>query len=122
MLWFFLRSLTEALLLPVGMIGLLILVAVVFRRRWLAVVAVILLYATATTVAARLLVAPLENTYPPISVSACPHADAVVGLSGSIVRGTEPFGLQWGTAASRYFAARDLAKAGKGDLLVFTGA
>jgi len=118
---FFFRKLIEALLLPVGLCGLLVLVAVILRRRWIAVVAVVMLYAFSTEfVALRMLLRPLEQFYPPIAVAAAPVADAIVVLNGSVVRGRNAAGIQWDNNANRFFAAVDLARARKAKLLVIS--
>ncbi len=117
---FFLRKLIEALLLPVGFAGLLVLVAVFLRRRWLAVLAVLLLYAFSSDPVSRMLLLPLERAYPPVAVSAAPQANAIVALSGAILRGRNRVGIQWDHGANRFFTALALARAGKANLLVIS--
>ncbi len=55
---FFLRKLIEALLLPIGISGLLTIAGVVLRRRWIAVVGVVTLYAFSTQTVSRLMIWP----------------------------------------------------------------
>jgi len=117
---FFLRKFIEALLVPLGMSGLVIIAGVAFRRRWLAISGVVLLWAFSTPFVARLLLQPLEHVYEAKTVAAAPEADAIVVLSGGVVRGITPPGVQWGEAANRYFAGFDLAKADKAKLIVFS--
>lgn len=117
---FFLRKLIEALLLPVGLIAFLVLIAVFLRRRWLAAVAAVLLYAFSIEPFANLLLQPLESTYPPVAVVAAPRADAIVVLSGGILRGRNRAGIQWDQSANRFFAGLDLAHADKANLLVIS--
>lgn len=117
---FFLRKLIEALLLPLGFTVFLVLIAVFLRRRWLALVAAVLLYAFSIPPVANLLLRPLESTYPPVAVAAAPHADAIVILSGGILRGRNRVGIQWSRDANRFFTALDLARAGKANLLVIS--
>lgn len=117
---FFLRKLIEALLLPLGFCGLLVLVAVVLRRRWIAVVAVFTLYALSTDWVGLTLIAPLEHVYPPIKVADAPHVDAIVVLSGGITRGRNAAGMQWDNSANRFFAGVDLALARKSRVLVIS--
>lgn len=119
---FFLRKFIEALLLPVGISGFLIVAGVVFRRRRIAVAGAIILYLFSTLLVGRLMLRPLERVYEPEAVAAAPEADAIVVLSGAVVRGIIAPGVQWGESANRYFAGFDLAAAGKAKLLVFTGA
>jgi len=117
---FFLRKFIEALLLPIGFSGLLIVAGVVFRRRWIAIAGVITLYVFSTQFTSELMMQPLERTYEPKAVADSPTADAIVVLNGGIVRGTTASGVQWGESANRYFAAVDLAVAGKARVLVIS--
>jgi uncharacterized SAM-binding protein YcdF (DUF218 family) len=105
---FLLRKLIEALLLPVGISILLTLVGIFLRRRWIAVCGVVTLYMFSSSIVGSLMLEPL--------------ADAIVVLSGGVVRGITPPGVQWGASANRYFAGFDLAVAGKAKLIVFSGA
>jgi len=117
---FFLRKFIEALLLPVGLSGLLIVAGVVFRRRWIAIAGVITLYVFSMQFTARLMMQPLERTYEPKAVADSPTADAIVVLNGGIVRGTTASGVQWGESANRYFAAVDLAVATKARFFIIS--
>jgi uncharacterized SAM-binding protein YcdF (DUF218 family) len=119
---FVLRKLIEALLVPVGFAELLMIVGIVFRRRWIAVCGVVTLYAFSTPLVGRLMMQPLEGVYGAKDVAASPRADAIVVLSGGVVRGITAPGVQWGGSANRYFAGFDLALAGKAKLIVFSGA
>jgi uncharacterized SAM-binding protein YcdF (DUF218 family) len=115
---FFLRKVIEALLLPIGISGLLIIAGIVLRRRWIAVAGVVTLYAFSTQFTGKLMMRSLERVYKPMAVAAAPHADAIVVLNGGIVRGRTAPGVQWGESANRYFAGLDLAMAGKAGLLI----
>ena len=117
---FFLRNLVEALLLPIGISALVTSAGIVFRRRWIAVVGVFTLYAFSIQIVGRLMMQPLERVYEPKTVAAAPNADAIVVLSGGIVRGVTAPGVQWGESATRYFAGFDLATAGKAKVIVFS--
>jgi uncharacterized SAM-binding protein YcdF (DUF218 family) len=119
---FFLRKLAEAVSLPVGLAIVLVVAGVLLRRRLLALLAAALLCVTGTGVVAKLLTLPLERAFSARAAATCPHADAIVALSGSIVHGINSAGVQWGESAGRYLEALALAKAGKADRLVFTGA
>jgi uncharacterized SAM-binding protein YcdF (DUF218 family) len=119
---FALRKLIEALLVPIGLSELLMIVGIVFRRRWIAVCGVVTLYLFSTPMVGRLLMQPLEGVYGPKDVAASPGADAIVVLSGGVVRGITAPGVQWGGSANRYFAGFDLAVAGKAKFIVFSGA
>jgi uncharacterized SAM-binding protein YcdF (DUF218 family) len=117
---FFVRKLAEAILLPVGFCGLLTVVAVLLRRRWIALAAVAALCTLSTELAGVSLLRPLEHVYRSRPVADAPHADAIVVLAGSLIRGVSPAGLQWGSAANRFFTGVNLAKAQKARLLVIS--
>jgi uncharacterized SAM-binding protein YcdF (DUF218 family) len=117
---FWVRKFIEALLLPVGLSGLLVVTGIVLKRRLIAIAGVVLLYLLSTPFVGGLILRPLENICPPLTVAAAPGADAVVVLSGSNVRGVTPAGVQWGDTSNRYFAGLALARAGKAPLLVLT--
>jgi uncharacterized SAM-binding protein YcdF (DUF218 family) len=117
---FFLRKLIEALLLPIGISGILTIAGVVFRRRSIALAGVATLYAFSTQTVGRLMMQPLERTYAPMTVAASPSADAIVVLAGSILRGVTASGPQWGRSANRFFAGIDLALAGKAKFIVIS--
>jgi uncharacterized SAM-binding protein YcdF (DUF218 family) len=117
---FFLRKLIEALLLPIGVCGLLSIAGVVVRRRWIAMAGVVMLFALSTPIVGRLMLYPLERVYAPIAAAAAPNVDAIVVLSGGITRGITASGVQWGESANRFFAGIDLAIAGKARVIVIS--
>jgi uncharacterized SAM-binding protein YcdF (DUF218 family) len=117
---FFLRKLIEALLLPIGICGLLTIAGVVLRRRWIAIAGVATLCAFSMQIVGRLMLRPLEKVYAPTTVAAAPNADAIVVLSGAVLRGTAPPGVQWGESANRFFTGIDLALAGKAEVIVIS--
>ncbi len=119
---FFLRKLIEALFLPVGISIFLIIAGAALRRRRLAIAAAVILYFFSTNFIGRLLLQPLERFYTPMTVEAAPNVDAIVVLSGGVVRGVNAPGVDWGESVNRYLGGFDLAKAGKAKLLIFTGA
>ena len=108
-------------MLPAGICVVVLLAGLILRRRWIGLTGLIVLAALSTDLAARLLIEPLQGVYPPKSISECPTADAIVVLSGDMVRGITAPGIQWGDAANRYFSGVNLALAGKARVLVFTG-
>jgi uncharacterized SAM-binding protein YcdF (DUF218 family) len=117
---FFLRKLIEALLLPIGISGLLVIAGIVLRRRWIAVAGVVMLYAFSTQFTERLMMRQLERVYEPRAVAASPNADAIVVLDGGNVRGVTASGVQWGEGANRYFAGIALALAGKAKTIIIS--
>jgi uncharacterized SAM-binding protein YcdF (DUF218 family) len=120
MLFFFLRKLVEALLLPIGISGLLAIAGIVLRRRWIVAIGVAALYTFSTPIVGRLMMQSLERVYPPKAATASPGADAIVVLSGGVVRGVNAAGVQWGESGNRYFGGFDLATAGKAKIIVFS--
>ncbi len=117
---FLLRKLIEALLLPIGISGLLTVAGVVLRRRWLAIAGVAILFSFSLPVVGRLMLLPLERVYAPKTVAAAPNADAIVVLNGAVVRGITAPGVQWGESANRFFAGIDLSVAGKAKVIVIS--
>jgi uncharacterized SAM-binding protein YcdF (DUF218 family) len=117
---FFLRKLVEALMMPIGFSVFLLILGLVLRRRAPMVAAILVLCIPSTQLVSHLLLKPLESYYPAQTVADAPHVDAVVVLSGSILRGISPAGVQWGECANRYFAGLDLALAQKATLLVLS--
>jgi uncharacterized SAM-binding protein YcdF (DUF218 family) len=119
---FFLRKVLSAVALPIGITGLLVIAGCYFRRRWVALAGCMLLWTLSMPFVASNCIRPLERWYPELTPQECPAADAIVVLSGSIVRGTTSSGPRWGEGAARYFAGLQLAGAKKAQLLVFTQA
>jgi uncharacterized SAM-binding protein YcdF (DUF218 family) len=117
---FFTRKFIEALLLPVGISALLIIAGVVLRRRRIAIAGVVILCVFSLQPVSRLMMGPLERVYAPMTVAASPHADAIVVLSGGILRGVTAPGVQWGDSANRFFAGIDLATAGKANVIIIS--
>jgi uncharacterized SAM-binding protein YcdF (DUF218 family) len=119
---FFLRKLVEAMLLPIGLSVILILAGILSRRRWMSLVAALILYMFSIPLMSDWLVRSLEGVYPVESIASAPQADAIVVPNGGVVRGVTAAGVQWGDSSNRYFTGLDLALAGKAKLLVFSGA
>jgi uncharacterized SAM-binding protein YcdF (DUF218 family) len=119
---FFLRKLIEALLLPIGISGILVVTGIAFRRRWIAAAGAVVLYWFSTPFMGGLMMHSLERVYAPKTIQGSPGADAIVVLSGGVVRGVTAPGVQWGESANRYFTGFDLFMAGKAKLIVFSAA
>lgn len=117
---FFIRKLIEALLLPFGVSAVLIVAAVFLRRRWLALAGVVILVIFSSGPVSILLLRPLEQVYPPMTVGDAPHVDAIVVLSGGILRGKSAAGVQWDKSSNRFFSGIDLALARKANLLIIS--
>lgn len=106
--------------MPIGFSGLLVIAAIILRRRWIAIVGVVTLYIFSTQFMSTLMLLPLEQVYKPRSPVSAPNADAIVVLNGGVVRGVNATGVQWGEAANRYFAGVALAAAGKARMIVLS--
>ncbi|HWF06959.1 MAG TPA: YdcF family protein [Bryobacteraceae bacterium] len=119
---FFLRKLVEAMLLPIGLSVILTLAGILWRRRWMPLMAALILYAFSIPLTSDWLVRSLEDAWPVESIDAAPQADAIFVPNGGVVRGVNAAGVQWGESANRYFTGLDLALAGKAKFLVFSGA
>jgi uncharacterized SAM-binding protein YcdF (DUF218 family) len=119
---FFLRKLIEALLLPLGISVFLMVLGIFLRRRWISFAGTATLIVFSMPITGGLILRPLERSYELKTVASAPVADAIVVLSGGVVRGIAPPGVQWGETANRYFTGFDLAMAGKAKFIVFTGA
>ncbi len=120
MMLFFIRKLVESILMPLGFSALLVIVGLVLRRRYLIVAGVVALWLCSIPLASHILLGTLERVYPPRTIAEAPSADAIVVLSGGIVRGISAAGVQWGDSANRYFTGLDLALAGKARFLVLS--
>jgi len=109
------------LLLPPGLCVVLIVGGLVFRRRVLLWLGVIVLWVSSMPVVGDALMRQVEGGSGRISVSAINQADAIVVLSGMVeqVAGA-PYG-EWGEAADRFDGGVELYRAGKAPVVVFTG-
>jgi uncharacterized SAM-binding protein YcdF (DUF218 family) len=116
-----LREILPLFLMPVFVVLVLLVVALGTRRRWLVVVALVLLWAASTPVVSNVLMRAVEGWRVRQVTSDAPNADAIVVLS---------FGIRDvpGDATSfefddfdRFLGGFDLYKAGKAQRLIFTG-
>lgn len=124
----FLKSLID-FLEPPGLIWLALTVKFalhVSRRRWRALwftgAAWLLLTLTAALPVPHLLLASLEDDWPPVEVASLPACDVIVVLGGGVEPSRlEPAGLHFKGGSDRLFTAVKLAQLGKGRLLVVGG-
>jgi len=118
----FLHKLLPILLLPLGFSICLLLIALLFKKRWIGLLAVAILTITGMPIVGDSLLRILENRYPKIEVENCPQADAVVVLGG-ILRKTrrKTGGLEWGEPVDRFEQGVLLMLAAKAPRLVFPG-
>jgi len=117
-----LAKILPALVLPPGLIILLLLLSIVFRRRALALISLVLLWLSSTSLASDPLMRAAEGWAVQQPPSSAPQADAIVVLSGMLRSPAGPSGQdEWADGVDRFEAGVALAKAGKAPLVVFTG-
>lgn len=96
------------------------------RRRWrplcLTGAAWLLLTVTAALPVPHLLIASLEQEWPPVDLAALPECDAIMVLGGTVEPSVkEPAGIHFHGGADRIFTALTLARTGKGETLIIGG-
>jgi uncharacterized SAM-binding protein YcdF (DUF218 family) len=117
----YVHKILPLLVSPLGAAFFLLLLALVVRRRWPVLGAIVVLYAFSTQWVADRLFAYVEGSGPKVAVQALPKADAVVVLSGMLTSPVAvPDGYEWGRAADRFFDGLAAYQAGKAPLVVFT--
>jgi uncharacterized SAM-binding protein YcdF (DUF218 family) len=117
----YVHKILPLLVSPLGLAFFMLLLALVVRRRWPVLGAIVVLYAFSTQWVADRLFAYVEGPGPKVSVQALPKADAVVVLSGMLsTPAAVPNSYEWGGAADRFFDGLAAYQAGKAPLLVFT--
>jgi uncharacterized SAM-binding protein YcdF (DUF218 family) len=118
----FLHKLLPILALPLGFCITLALLALLLKKRWLAVVAVMILLISSLPIVGDSLLKTLEDRFPKVEVADCPSADAIVVLSGILHKSrSKSGGLEWAEGVDRFEQGILLIKAGKAPLLIFTG-
>lgn len=118
---FYLSKILPVLVLPLGVVLLLMVVVIIWKRRWVSVVALVLLYVASLPLTGRLLLGWVESGMERLPAGAAEKADAIVVLSEgrTLAPGTARIS-KWNDA-DRFFGGIELFKAGKAPLLVFTG-
>ena len=118
----FLHKLLPIIALPLGFCITLILLALLFKKRWLAFVAVLILLIGSLPIVGDSMLKTLEDRFPKLEVEDCPSADAIVVLSGILHKSRSKSGaLEWAEGVDRFEQGILLMKAGKAPLLIFTG-
>ena len=118
----FLHKLLPIIALPLGFCITLILFALLFKKRWLAFVAVLILLVSSLPIVGDSMLKSLEDRFPKLEVEDCPSADAIVVLSGILHKSRSRSGvLEWAEGVDRFEQGLLLLKSGKGPLLIFTG-
>src|SRR5260370_16544869 len=117
----FLHKLLPIIALPLGFCITLILLALLFKKRWLAFVAVLILLIGSLPIVGDSLLKTLEDRFPKLEVEDCPSADAIVVLSGILHKSRSKSGvLEWAEGVDRFEQGILLMKAAKAPLLIFT--
>jgi len=117
----YVHKILPLLVSPLGLALAFLLLALVVRKRWPVLGAIVVLYAFSTQWVADRLFAYVEGPGPKLAVQALPKTDAVVVLSGMLITpAAVPNGYEWGGAADRFFDGLAAFQAGKAPLLVFT--
>ncbi len=116
-----LRQIVPLFLMPVSVVLVLLVVALRTRRRWLIIVALMLLWAASTPVVSGVLMRAVEDWRVRQVTSDAPNADAIVVLSFSIrdVPG-DAISFEFDDF-DRFLGGFDLYKAGKAPRLIFPG-
>jgi uncharacterized SAM-binding protein YcdF (DUF218 family) len=106
---------------PLGLLIILLVLALLMKRRWPIYWAMILLLIFSFPLTARFLWKNLEVDYPFQPISQVPVADAVLVLSGMLGGFESEFGYvtDWGDP-DRFFVGIQLVQAGKAEKLIFT--
>ncbi len=117
---FVLRKALTFVGLPLGLIALLLLAALLSRKRWPAGAALLLLYVLAIPYTSDRLIGLIENRYPRLAADECPPAEAIVVLGGA-VSDLVKNAPEWTEAVDRFEQGVALYRAGKAPRLVFGG-
>jgi uncharacterized SAM-binding protein YcdF (DUF218 family) len=108
--------------LPSGVAVLLLLASIVFRKRWMAIAGLAVLWLSSLPIASDAVMRAAEGWQVRQPVSSMPDADAIVVLSGMLRGAPGPERVdEWTEGVDRFDAGVALVKAGKAPLLVFTG-
>jgi uncharacterized SAM-binding protein YcdF (DUF218 family) len=118
----YLNKLLPVFVLPLGLVLLLLLVGIWRKKRWVLILAVVLLWVSSMPFVGNRLFHWLESRYRPIALDRVEKVDAVVPLGGILgppsAEGLHP---NVGEANERLEAGIELWRHAKADWLVFTG-
>ena len=118
----YLHKLLPLIVSPLGLVILLIILGMAFRRWIIVVLSCFVLLASALPVTAQLIWRGLEQQHPPRSLDRLGSFDAVVVLSGGMLFGLKykgTFKAEWADP-DRFFAGIEVLKSGKANTLIFT--
>lgn len=118
----YLNKLLPLIFSPLIGLSLLILVGIWFRKRWVSLIALALLWGLSTPVLADRFFRWIEDDQIRTPVAELPEAEAVVVLSGMQIHVAGRSGPvpEWGEAVDRLFGGIEAFRAGKADRLIFT--
>ena len=117
----YLHKLLPLIVSPLGLVILLIILGIAFRRSIIVVLSCFVLLASALPLTAQLIWQGLEQQHPPKVLDRLGSYDAVVVLSG-MLSGFKHKGIfrsEW-VDPDRFFAGLEVLKSGKANTLIFT--
>jgi uncharacterized SAM-binding protein YcdF (DUF218 family) len=119
----FLNKLLPIFVLPLGWVMLLLVFALVRKKWWPVVLAMLLLLVASLPATGNRLIGWLESFYPALKIAEAGPADAVVVLGGILGPKAAPgYVTNWLESSERYDGGVALLRAGRAKVLVFTGA
>jgi len=119
----FLNKVLPVFVLPLGWVALLLIFALVRKKRWPVFVAVVILLVASLPATGDRLIGWMESFYPALPIAEAGPADAVVVLGGILGPRVAPgYMPNWTEASERYLGGVALLRAGRAKVLVFTGA
>ncbi len=118
----YLHKLLPLFLSPIVVVCILVVYGIAKRNRKIALIGIVLLYLTSTSLVANQLLRYAEDYKIKSDAEQMPKADAIVVLSGmlSSVQSSRGIVKEWGDP-DRFFGGVELFKSGKSQKLVFTG-
>jgi uncharacterized SAM-binding protein YcdF (DUF218 family) len=119
----FFNKLLPVFVLPTGVVGILLLVALWRRERWPIVLALLVLYFSSIPLVGNRLIGWVESRHPLLAIEQAESADAIIVLGGILgPRATPGQVANMMDSVERFEAGIRLHQAGRGSQLVFTGA
>lgn len=118
---FYLSKILPFFVLPLGIVFLLSVLGLVFRRKIFVIGAMVLLYLSSLPLTGRIALSAIESGMERQPVSKASPAEAIVVLSGGRTIAPGEARISEWTDANRFFGGVELFHAGKAPLLVFTG-
>lgn len=118
----YVAKILPVLVLPVGIVLILLAAGLIFRRRWLLLAGLVVLWTASTPLVGHLAMRAAEGWHVPVDIDAVPVADAIVVLTGMLQRAPGPREVyEWGGGVDRFEAGLALYKAGKAERLIIPG-